>query len=361
MPGPQPQPVPNRRPFQFTFWDLAEVMVGLGLAFALWGELAEQSVPIFVLESIAIGFLIFRCHFAPSRAGLIGFLLACLALCCLCLPAFQTARISTRTGYCANHIQNIAGALRYYHDLHGSFPPAVLRNADEQPMHSWRTLILPYLEYGSTFSQYDFSQPWNSPHNRQVGTDMRALGFLCCDCPSATASPSLIVPTNYFYVVGPGRTNENDELPTLNEMEKADGASETILLIESHGLSVDWFEPRDVTMQEALGGINRAGGQGISSPHEREGRPSRWYPGAHIVLADGSVEFLPATLELDTLHNLLAIDDGQPINWSRIRLNRQPTIVWLIALTISYVCFLYWRHWPRRPVEPTTAHGVRGS
>ena len=33
-----------------------------------------------------------------------------------------------------------------YHDEHGSFPPAYIADASGKPMHSWRVLILPYLD-----------------------------------------------------------------------------------------------------------------------------------------------------------------------------------------------------------------------
>ncbi|MCA9206080.1 MAG: DUF1559 domain-containing protein, partial [Planctomycetales bacterium] len=37
-------------------------------------------------------------------------------------------------------------ALHNYHDTFGSFPPAYVADAAGRPIHSWRVLILPYIE-----------------------------------------------------------------------------------------------------------------------------------------------------------------------------------------------------------------------
>jgi len=44
-------------------------------------------------------------------------------------------------------------AVANYHDSHGQFPPPYIAEADGKPMHSWRVLILPYLEHGELYDQ----------------------------------------------------------------------------------------------------------------------------------------------------------------------------------------------------------------
>ena len=58
-------------------------------------------------------------------------------------PIFY-AREAVRCQMCRNKMQQIGIALQKYHDQHGSFPPAYTVDADGNPLHSWRTLILPY-------------------------------------------------------------------------------------------------------------------------------------------------------------------------------------------------------------------------
>ena len=52
-----------------------------------------------------------------------------------------------------------------FHAITNHFPPAVIFGPDGKPWHSWRVLILPYLEENELYNAYDFSQPWDSPRN----------------------------------------------------------------------------------------------------------------------------------------------------------------------------------------------------
>ena len=55
-------------------------------------------------------------------------------------------RFRTRERTCETNLKVIAFALHAYHEDHGSFPPAYVPGADGEPAHSWRVLLLPYLE-----------------------------------------------------------------------------------------------------------------------------------------------------------------------------------------------------------------------
>ena len=65
----------------------------------------------------------------------------------LLLPAVQAAREAARRTQCSNNLKQIGLAMHNYHDVNQQFPPAYIADADGQPMHSWRVLILPYLEH----------------------------------------------------------------------------------------------------------------------------------------------------------------------------------------------------------------------
>ncbi|MBC8288680.1 MAG: DUF1559 domain-containing protein, partial [Planctomycetes bacterium] len=72
--------------------------------------------------------------------------LAILAiLTALFLPATRTPREASRRSQCKNNLKQIGIALHNYHEDHGAFPPAYTMDANGQPLHSWRTLILLYL------------------------------------------------------------------------------------------------------------------------------------------------------------------------------------------------------------------------
>jgi hypothetical protein len=60
--------------------------------------------------------------------------------------------------------------LLMYHEDHGVFPPTNYQPVADGPIHSWRVLLVPYTSPYSKkgYSDYDFLQEWNSPHNSQV-------------------------------------------------------------------------------------------------------------------------------------------------------------------------------------------------
>ena len=71
--------------------------------------------------------------------AIIGVLVALL------LPAVQSAREAARRMSCSNNLKQLGLALHNYHDVYGSFPPAIVRDSDGSPLYSGRVLLLPFL------------------------------------------------------------------------------------------------------------------------------------------------------------------------------------------------------------------------
>ncbi len=78
-----------------------------------------------------------------------------------------------------HNIRDLSMALHYYHAQHGSFPPAYIADENGNPMHSWRVLILPYIEERDLYDQYDFDEPWDGPNNSLLHDKVVDL-FNCC-------------------------------------------------------------------------------------------------------------------------------------------------------------------------------------
>ena len=53
----------------------------------------------------------------------------------------------------------------YADDHHGRLPPAVVYGEDDEPLYSWRVLVLPYIEQNALYEQFHLDEPWDSPHN----------------------------------------------------------------------------------------------------------------------------------------------------------------------------------------------------
>ena len=98
--------------------------------------------------------------------GLIFVLLVGLAL---MLPAVSRgSREAAKRTQCKNNLKQIMLAFHNYHDTYSAFPPAYTTDADGRRLHSWRTLLLPYLDQQKLYSSIDLAKPWNDPVNAEA-------------------------------------------------------------------------------------------------------------------------------------------------------------------------------------------------
>ena len=231
-------------------------------------------------------------------------LAVCAAMCLPCggigvallLPAVQSAREAARRMACQNNLKQIGLALHNYASTNGSFPPAYLADENGQPMHSWRVLLLPYMEQQGLYSQYNFEEPWDGPNNSLLAMDVPPP-FVCPSDPSGGCAYQVInVPDGIFD--GPNATNFGSI---------TDGLSTTIMVVEAVGSLQDWTDPTfnlDATALQSPVNATRDGTT-ISSYH----------PGGAMVLrADGSVFFLSEKLTQQTISDMTTKSDGQAIN-----------------------------------------------
>jgi hypothetical protein len=202
---------------------------------------------------------------------------------------------------CGNNLKQIVLALHDYHDDYGSFPPAYIADASGKPMHSWRVLILPYLEEQACYARYNFNEPWNGPNNILLATEMpRSYG-----CPS-DASRKLGI-TNYLAIVGPQTLWPGSKPIQLSDVQ--DGTGNTLAVVESHGTGVCWLAPIDLDAATIAMQINPPAGGGLSSPHRMQKTPF-----CNVALADGSIRRLTSALTPVQIKALLTIDGGERVD-----------------------------------------------
>ena len=105
-------------------------------------------------------------------------------------------------------------------------------------MHSWRTLLLPFLNQNDLYNAYNFAEPWDSPNNRRVLERRPSVyAFPGYDSDGGTV-------TNYLAVVGSETVWPGARSTKLKDIR--DGTSLTIFVIENEGSGIQWTEPRDV-------------------------------------------------------------------------------------------------------------------
>ena len=203
----------------------------------------------------------------------------------LLLPAVQAAREAARRISCNNNLKQISLAMHNYAQAYRCFPPAYIPDKNGKPMHSWRVLILPYMEQQELYHQYRFNEPWNSPHNSALA----ALMPRTYACP--TEGPVGSTMTSYAMIVGPKTISDGPTAHKLSDI--SDGTSNTIMVVEATEAHINWMEPRDLdadNMQFRIngGGDPLAAKNEISSPHSN---------GANVSLCDGSVRIISASID----------------------------------------------------------------
>jgi len=285
----------SKRPGRFSLLELfiLTALVCLAGAFFSWARAVPDgfAAPLFVAAAIGtVGFLI---HILTRWSA--GEMIAAMAIvlplmCCLLGPfAFVDSRQPSRRASCQNNLHNIALALIQYHDDYGSFPPPYIADPKGTPMHSWRVLLLPYLDQRNLYKQYNFDEPWDGPNNSKLHNTV--LKIFSCPSHSGTRPTT---DTSYVAVVGSKTvwTTENDKVHPVRIADIIDGTSATILLVEVENSGIHWLEPRDLHITQMPMAINPPRGQGISSGHKG---------GANVACADGSVHFLKSDTPSATL------------------------------------------------------------
>jgi type II secretory pathway pseudopilin PulG len=211
----------------------------------------------------------------------------------LLLPAHRGAREAPRRAQCTNNLKQIALALHNYESDYHALPPAYTVDADGKPLHSWRTLILPYLEQKSLYEKIDLSRPWDDPANKEAfKTEVAAYV-----CPSAYTPDMLPNHTTYMAVVDPGGCFQPTKPRRMVEI--TDDPEFTLMVLEvAPEHAVPWMSPKDVGEEEILSMLNSAAFTGLS----------RHPGGGNAAFVAGNVFFLSENLAPATLRALISID-----------------------------------------------------
>jgi hypothetical protein len=197
-------------------------------------------------------------------------------------------------------------ACHNYESANGTFPPPFTVDDQGQPLHSWRVLILPYIEEQSLYDDLDLTKPWNDPVNIKHAHRMPDL-FICVGEGPTPAGRFAAVKTPYVAIIGK-ETIWDSTAGGLSWTDVTDGTSNTIMILETNVRPVHWMSPTDISFNEIVA-VNEIGETDLISSHH-EG-------GANAVLADGSHQFVPETLTAAELKAALTIQGDEVIDMSR--------------------------------------------
>ena len=216
----------------------------------------------------------------------------------LLLPAVQAAREAARRSQSTNNLKQIALAMHNYHDTFRGFPPAYSVDKDGKPLLSWRVHILPFIEQQALYQAFHLDEPWDSEHNKTLIARM----------PQVYRSPNSVAePGKTVYLGNAGKdgvfvpATEGPPQPPrgLSFAKITDGTSNTIMAVEANdAAAVIWTKPDDF--------VPRADNplQGLVGMR----------PGGFLAaLCDGSVRFIAATIDKNTLKALFTRSGGEVV------------------------------------------------
>ena len=210
-----------------------------------------------------------------------------LILVALLLPARRGSNETSRRYQCGNNFKQIGLALITYCETYGAFPPAYTVDEVGKPLHSWRTLLLPFVDQETLYNKLDLTKPWDDPVNAAVFRSAHPAIFRC---PSAHLAEQH---TTYVVAMSPSSCLRRGESSGVSDI--IDGPANTLMVIEvdtEH--SVPWMAPSDVEASVFL-----SIGPNSTLAH----------PGAlHGCFADGSVRLLPIELSPEHRRALISIN-----------------------------------------------------
>lgn len=205
-------------------------------------------------------------------------------------PAVQAARDAARTACSQCHLKQMVLALHNYHDNEGAFPPVYLADEEGRPMHSWRVLILPYIEQCVLYDRYDFNRPWNDPHNLQLAGEMPSTfrsGFSEEEWAQGL--------TPYLAITGPDTALRESTGRTLSEL--GGEVKHKLAVLEYYSQPVLWTELVDITPQRILAEYSQ-----IMDNRQK---------GINVMVMDGPITFVPADAPPEDLEAGFYVGDGR--------------------------------------------------
>jgi prepilin-type processing-associated H-X9-DG protein len=233
---------------------------------------------------------------------------------------FSTSRVRDAANRIqSNHnLKQIALGIHNYNDNNNELPGNSY-GPDGKPLLSWRVHLLPYVEEERLYRQFNLDEPWDSPNNIRLLSQMPKLyahprdrhnvgvsvtyyrGF---SSPGAVFEKRARASNPVGPIVGgPAVLLKKDDPFNLSSFK--DNPAETLLVVEA-GDPVEWTKPDDLDASPgkpfpALGGMGWSGNR------------------FNVALADGSVRTLKPGIPETTLRALVTHSGGEklPIDWDQ--------------------------------------------
>lgn len=219
-------------------------------------------------------------------AMILGIMVVLIAL---LLPAVRHSSEAQRRSVCSANLHQIGRALQAYEQTYHELPPAYTVDDQGRPLHSWRTLILPYLDCTSVYESIDLDKPWDEPDNQEAFKAAHGVDYIY-QCPSSGVALGDSV---YLAVVTAESCLRAARSPSLADVK--DDPSQTILVIEvDREHAVPWMAPVDAD-EELWMNIGPKSGHPL---------------GGNVLFAELNVHFIFQNLPPDQRRAMVSIAGG---------------------------------------------------
>jgi hypothetical protein len=188
-------------------------------------------------------------------------------------------------------------------------------------MHSWRVLILPYLEHRKLYDAYDFNEPWDGLKNRKLWDKMPDV-YRCAGCASCRGhgvqpySDRSFNAPDYMAIVGRETAWPGDRGAKRSDF--SDPLSDTMTVIEYTGSNQPWTAPVDLTLDEALSLFEKNESQGhvgLREDYFSTSPSTGWYGIGTVDAHSGSISSLESK---ERVRAMLTIAGGEDLTrWKK--------------------------------------------
>jgi hypothetical protein len=184
----------------------------------------------------------------------VGFCL--IFLCMFWLGACHQSSVRCRAT--KQKLEVLADALLQYKAVKGRFPRVRTLDVYEKPMHSWRVLLVPYLETGRFYDEYDMFSAWNEGGNEKLLSDFY-------DTYEDGSSRNRTEVRNFYCFCRPDNANKFSTAITMLEPEtdvkvgvKSANSREpkSVVLIAWKKCSIHWMNPADYKLEDIRAGTD---------------------------------------------------------------------------------------------------------
>ncbi len=280
----------------------------------------------------------------------------------LLLPAVQQAREAARRTQCKNNLKQIGLALHNYHDVHLVFPPSSTSGfgagvwnypgtGPSDPaihLHSFASLILPFLEQANIYNTIDYDVSSLDPANQEMAKQVLPF-YLCPTYSGRTTSDDPLYTTtvgydsfairNYVAMGAVSVLGLSGAVPAEGVMypgsstnfgKITDGTTNTIMIAEtreekssvwidgtSAAVAARWTDLSSPTFAGNTVSINYTpyfpGGVFPNSIGQEYGPSSQHEGGAHHLICDGSVHFLSENMDVELYDSLTTRSGGEAV------------------------------------------------